>query len=183
VFRLFAKKKKKRAAPEVDPIAIFDGLLEALDRQGREVRRSAATLLALRAQLDRDAMRYRAQVRDLEGRLELSQGDARASRPLGDDLQQVKGALEQTLEASARAESDATLLLETAEALKVKNAELAVERQSAWARLAAGAVVSQALQQRVEEFDRVLRLDAARDEVERAHALAELLREEAAKVR
>jgi hypothetical protein len=43
--------------------------------------------------------------------------------------------------------------------------------------------VSTALRQQVEQFDRVLALDAARDEVERARALADVYRDDADKKR
>jgi hypothetical protein len=91
--------------------------------------------------------------------------------------------LEKTREALANAETNATLLLEVAESLGREVAELKAERQSARARLSAGVEVTEALRTRAAEFERVMKLDAARDEIERAQALADLYREDAAKAR
>ena len=49
----FFKKKDKAAAKPVDPLEAFDAVVESMERQGEELRRSAATLLALKAQFDR----------------------------------------------------------------------------------------------------------------------------------
>jgi transposase-like protein len=102
-----------------------------------------------------------------------------AEKTLRRDLLEAKRLLERTNEAHAQAETDARLLMETAESLGRQLAELQEERQSARARLSAGLMVSDALKQQVAGFDRLMKLDAARDEVEKAHALAELYREDA----
>lgn len=175
---MFGFFKKKKVTPR-DPLAAFDGVIESLERQGREVRRSAATLLALRKELEREGAGHAARQQDLQERLARAGGDDRAERTLRADLVELERSIDQTKTALARAEGDAALLLQTAETLGRKIAELKGERQSARARLSTGLVVSQALQARVDEFDRVLALDAARDEVERAHALAEVCREDA----
>jgi hypothetical protein len=44
--------------------------------------------------------------------------------------------------------------------------------------LAVGGAISTALREQVERFDKLLAVDAARDEIERAHALADIYREE-----
>ncbi|MGZ3461402.1 MAG: hypothetical protein ACXU86_23165, partial [Archangium sp.] len=77
-----------------------------------------------------------------------------------------------------RAEQDGKLLQEAAADLGNRLAELRTERESASARLAVGGLVTGALREQVERFEKVLAVDAARDEVERAHALAEIYREE-----
>ena len=88
---------------------------------------------------------------------------------------------DETLDARGPADEEAALLSDAARAHADRLAELKDERQRARARLSAGVVVSEALQAQVEEVDRVLKLDRARDEIERAHALADIYREDAAK--
>lgn len=174
-------KSKKKPAPVGDPLAVFDGVLESLERQGVEVRRAAATLLALRGELTRDLSKYEARIVELDRRLLEASGSVtaeRALKTLGRDRDEAQRLLGKTGEALAIAQTNATLLLETAEGLTRQVAELREERVSARARLSAGLVVSAALQTKVAEFDRFLKLDAARDEIERAHALAELCRED-----
>lgn len=183
MFGWFSRKKRGARAPApVDPIAAFDGAIVSLERQGAEVRRSAATLLALRAELRRDQQKYAGRLQALDARLELvvRDGDATVEGALNRDRLDAQGMLEKTDEALVDAERNATLLLEAAETLGRQAAELKAERQSARARLSAGLEVSVALQSRAVEFDRLMKLDAARDEIERALALAELYREDSA---
>ncbi len=175
----FFKKKPAVKKEETDPLAVFDAVIASLERQGGEVRKSAATLLALRAELARDQDKYGKRIGDLEARLPRAEGDVSAEKTLRRDLLEAKRLLERTNEAHAQAETDARLLMETAESLGRQLAELQEERQSARARLSAGLMVSDALKQQVAGFDRLMKLDAARDEVEKAHALAELYREDA----
>lgn len=173
-------KKKKRAEEPKDPIAAYDGLIEDLDRQGAEVRKSAATLLALRGELTRDLERYSRRVAEVRERLRVAgeRHDGGAARVLQRDLDEAEELLESTRRALAAAEADAQLLLEAAGELADRAAELRAERTSARARLSVGLAVSSALRARTEKIDRILALDAARDEVERAHALAEVYRED-----
>ncbi len=178
----FFKRKKKSPTPS-DPLAVYDGFIEALERQGAEVRKSAATLLALRADLTRDAEKYATRSKELTARLGTAEAkaDARAVKTLRRDLEEAMHLREQSEKALVLANEDAQLLLEAAADTASRVAELKSERQSARARLASGLVVSAALRQRVEEFNKVVALDAARDEVERAHALADVYREDAHK--
>ena len=175
----FFKKKKKEPATK-DPLAVYDGFIESLERQGSEVRKSAATLLALRGDLTRDVEKYDKRSKDLAGRVRTAEdkGDARASKTLRRDLEEAENMREQSEKALVSANEDAQLLLEAAADTASRVAELKSERQSARARLATGLVVSTALRQQVEEFDKVIALDAARDEVERARALADVYRED-----
>jgi len=177
VFGLFRKKK---AATPADPLGAFDQVIESFERQGAALRRSAATLLALRGQLARDKERYEARGRDIDARVlkAADAGDAKAEKTLRNDRLEAQRMLEQTEAALSKVQVDGALLVEAAEGVGKKLAELKEERQSARARLSADVLVTDALKQQVEHFDRVLRLDEARDEVERAHALAELYREE-----
>ncbi len=185
VFGLFRKRDKKQPAEAKDPLAAFDGVIAAFERQAAEVRKSAATLLALRGELTRDLERYRRRVADTRDRAvkAAERADHKAHATLERDVAEAQRLLEQTEGALARVEGDAQLLAGAAEELRAKVTELKEERQSARARLKAGLVVSDAMKAQVQQFDRVLALDAARDEVERAHALAELYREESDKAR
>jgi phage shock protein A len=182
VFGLFKKKPQKAMASD-GPLAAFDGVLESMERQGQELRKSAATLLTLRAQFTRDEQRYQLQLKALEGRLAeaIDLGDARAETVLRNDARATQLRLEETLKARARADEDASLLTGAVHEHMSRLEELKTERLSAQARLSAGLVVSESLKAQVEEVDRVLKLDRARDEIERAHALADVYREEAAK--
>lgn len=175
-------KRKKQPAP-VDPLSAFDAMVESMERQGAELRKSAATLLTLKARFARDEERYRAQRLELSRRIDEAGelGEAKAEETLRRDLVATELRLEETLRARAQAEEDAGLLADAARRHVERLEALKQERVSAQARLSAGLVVSDALKAQVAEVDRVLALDAARDEVERAHALADIYREDAAK--
>ncbi|HYO58863.1 hypothetical protein [Archangium sp.] len=176
------RKKKTPKKPErpTDPLAAFDQLIEDLERQGAEVRKSAATLLALKGDLARSEERYVKRLEELAKRRAIAdeQGDAKISSTLERDRLQLESLLGTTRESLNRAEQDGRLLLEAAADLGNRVVELRTERESASARLAVGGLVSTALREQVERFEKVLAVDAARDEIERAHALADIYREE-----
>lgn len=178
MFGLFRRKKKP--APPLDPLAAYDQLLEELERQGADVRRSAATLLALRGELTRAIERDRKRIEDAQRRRgeAVARADARAERTMDRDVLELGKQVFASEEALARTQADAELLLELADELGRRASELRAERTSARARFAAGQLVATALQERTKEFKEALIVDAARDEVERAHALAEIYREE-----
>ncbi len=178
-FGLFGKRKKELSRP-ADPLAAFDQLIGTLDRQAAEVRKSAATLLALKADLTRARERYARRLEELTARRATAKArdDVRAVRVLEKDQAEAEDLLASTRDALERAEADGRLLLEAAGELGDRVAELRRERESASARLTAGGIVTQALRERVARFDQALVVDAARDEVERAHALADIYREE-----
>jgi phage shock protein A len=176
----------KRKAPTKkleDPLAIFDAAIASLEQQAGEVRRSAATLLALKGELMRDEEKQRRRLKELDSRLAdaVRAGDAKAQATLEKDRRDATHRLEETAVALARVTEDAELLKETAEELGRQLSELKDERLSAKARMSAGVAVTEALRAQAAQLDRVLKLDAARDEVERAHALADLYREDAKK--
>ncbi|MBN1207313.1 MAG: hypothetical protein JXB05_20685 [Myxococcaceae bacterium] len=175
----FWRRKKKEKKP-ADPLAAFDQLIEDLERQAAEVRKSAATLLALKGELTRSVERYTRRLGDLAERLEVagSRGDVKAMQVFHKDQKETEALLKSTREALERAEKDAQLLLEAANEVGTRVTELRTERQSASARLVAGNLVTGTMREQVERVDRVLALDAARDELERAHQLAEIYREE-----
>lgn len=178
IFGFFRKKKK--AQKPADPLAAFDQLIEDLERQGAEVRKSAATLLALKGELTRSVDRYTRRMAELAERhgVAESRSDIKAMQVLHRDQQQTEALLKSTREALERAEKDSQLLLEAANEVGARVTELRTERQSASARLVAGSLVSGAMREQVERIEKVLAVDAARDEIERAHQLAEIYREE-----
>jgi hypothetical protein len=178
-FGLFKKRTKEPSRP-ADPLAALDQLLENLERQAAEVRKSAATLLALKGDLSRAVDRYTRRLEDLASRRATAEarGDARAVAVLKRDREQAEALRASTRDSLERADSDAKLLLEAAAELADRVVELRRERESAAARLTVGGIVTDALRERVARFEQALVVDAARDEVERAHALADIYREE-----
>lgn len=174
---MFGFFKRKPAAPP-DPLASFDAVLGSMTRQGEALRKSAATLLALKAQLSRDDERLRLLRVEVQARLDQTT-DEQVAQTLRGDLLSAERRREAVLESRVKVEGDAALLLEAAREHTQRLEALAAERATAKATLSAGLVVSDALKAQVEEIDRVLALDKARDEVERAHALAEIYRAEA----
>lgn len=177
---LFKKKKPKEPS---DPLKAYDGMIESLDRQAAQVRRSAATLLALKGELSRDRERYAKRLAEVEARVTTAAAkkDERAERALRRDLEEAKEMQEQCGKALQSANDDAHVLLETAEDLARRARELKSERVSAQARFHSGQVVSGALKAQADEFERVMAIEAARDEVEKARALADIYREETEK--
>lgn len=153
-------------------------MIEQLERQAGLLRRSAATLLALGRELTRSLERYESRRRVLEERRTAAAGDPMASRVLDSDLLEVSRLETVTREALVRAEQDGQVLLESVQQLSHQIAELRLERTSASVRLKVGSVLSGALQAQVARVEQVLAVDAARDEIERAHQLAEIYREE-----
>lgn len=174
------KKTPKKAERPVDPLAAFDQLIEDLERQAAEIRKSAATLLAVRGDLSRNEGRYSKRLEEIARRRAVAdeQGDGKIALALERDRAQTESFLSTTREALNRAEQDGKLLLEAAADIGNRVAELRTERESASARLTVGGLVSTALREQVERFEKVLAVDAARDEIERAHALADIYREE-----
>lgn len=174
--------KRRAKAPPLDPLATFDGVIAALERQAGEVRRSAATLLAFRAELEREVAKQRDRLRAFEARLAEAErlGDDTAMATLGGDRDEARRRItegEASLEGVA---SDARLLKETATSLARQVESLREERLGAQARMATGALVTEAMKAQAAQVERLLKLDAARDEIERAHALADIYREDAA---
>lgn len=176
----FLWKKKAPPKPE-DPLAVFDGVIRSLEQHAGEVRRSAATLLALKGELGRDEAKYRKRLAELEERIADARraGDGKAQAILERDQRDAAKRLEETKVALAAAAGDAELLKQTAEELGRQVADLKDERLSAKARMSAGVLVTDALKAQAAQLERVLKLDAARDEVEKAHALADIYREDA----
>jgi hypothetical protein len=79
----------------------------------------------------------------------------------------------------ARTETDVTQLEEAARRVASQVDGLRSERDLAAARLTAGtALAAEAQRSRADRVRRLVAVDAARDEIERAHALAEVWRED-----
>jgi hypothetical protein len=173
-------KKKQPPKPE-DPLAVFDGVIASLEQQAAQVRRSAATLLALKGELTREQARSEKRLAELSSRLEQAQAadDGKAVATLQRDRHDAERRREETDRALATAVADAALLLETAEGLGRQLQDLRDERLSAKTRMSTGGLVTDALRAHAAQLERVLKLDAARDEVEKAHALADIYREDA----
>ncbi len=174
------KKKSSEGETPRDPLVAYDAAIEDMERHAGAVRRSAATLLALKGELTRDLRRCAEEEAALETRTRLAtaRGDRSVLRTLESDRLDVRRVAIETEAALTSADEDAALLLETAGELARQLAELEAERRSAKARVSVGKVVSEALQARDQKVEQVLALDQARDEVERAHALAQIYREE-----
>jgi hypothetical protein len=178
---VFGFGRKSSARAQANPLAAYDAELEALERQAAEIRKAAATLLAVRGELTRGANAAARQCADLETRLQLArqQSDSLAERRLTRDRDQAQMAVGVGRERLASADDDLAWLLKAASELSKRIGELRLERQLAHARLVTGQAIEKALSEPAEKIERALALDAARDEVERAHALAEIYREEA----
>ncbi|HLT31403.1 MAG TPA: hypothetical protein VK013_15300 [Myxococcaceae bacterium] len=168
-----------RRAPSEDPLQTYDRLINELERQGTTFRQGAATLLSLRTELREALDTARAQSADVEGRLGLARGrpDARAvAGALEGDLRDLKHRVAELDQQLARADADAALLLEGARAIQEDLKRLQAERDHARHTLTVDHTVSTTLRARVERLEASPMLEAARDEVTRAHALAEIYR-------
>lgn len=176
----FGRGKKTAVRPPVDPLAAFDALLEELEDQARDVRKSAATLLTARAELRRSVERYERMLKELTARQRLakSRHDARAFGVLERDRAVAERQRDASHAALAQIEVDAELLTATAERLRGQTEDLRLERTSASARLVSGRAVYDSLREQADRFKHAVQLDAARDEIEKAHALADIYRDE-----
>jgi hypothetical protein len=175
---MFGFFRRKPPKPK-DPLAVYDAALEDLSREGSAIRRSAATLLALRSELLRNLEKQKGQEAALRQRMEEARAreDLLCLQTLTRDLELLAPRREANEAALAKAEADAATLTETAEALQREQSDLRAERETAHAQLALGQAIHTAFVAPV-RLERTLALEAARDEVERAHALAEIYREE-----
>ena len=179
-FDLFRRKRKP-----TDPLAAYDARLDALAQRAQLLRKSAATLLAVRRDLDRRLDAFAAKERDAQARAEAARqaGDPQAAEVLANDALARERDRDALAIQRERVATDAQDLTDAVGALNAEFEQLSRERDAAQVALAAGQVVSAAQPALTERFDQVLKLDAARDEVERAHALAEIHRDDAARRR
>jgi phage shock protein A len=179
--RLLRRLKLLRARERpADPLVAYDALLEDLQRQAAQLREAAATLLTARAHLEREIQRQRRNAREMSARAGSASaaGDPPSERVLRRDAEVAQHEVKLLEESLARTKSDAAELMEQAGELAARIQELRRERQLAAVSLRATTALAAALRARVDRIDRVVAVDRARDEVERAHALAEIYREE-----
>jgi phage shock protein A len=179
-FRWF--RRRRPPPPPPDPIAAYDDLVSDLDAEAAELRRAAATLLTVRARLEREQTHGETTARTLRDRAEQahSRGDAHAVEVLTADVQRLRRQGDGLAESLARTEADVTALKEAASRVAEQVERLKAERDLAAARFTASSTLAaEAQRSRADRVRRLVAVDAARDEVERAHALAEVWREDA----
>lgn len=172
---------RRKPAPPRDPLQAYDLRLDALGERAALLRKSAATLLAVRRDLDRKLQALQAQLTQAQAQAQRAGEDATLRAVLGGDVERLRRDLEAATGQRARVDQDALALTAAVGTVEDEREQLAREREGASVQLAAtGAVLAArpALEDRVDEL---IQLDAARDEVERAHALAEIYREDAAR--
>jgi phage shock protein A len=165
-----------------DPIEAYDRRIDALSGRGSELRRAAATLLALRGELERGLDAEKGKQREARARLEQARGKSRAdvSAVLSEDLGRATERMEAISNELAQVGEDAKALGFSAKEIEREAEQLRRERSSAAARLSASVTVARAAQAEGDRLDEILALDRARDEVERARALAEVCKEDLA---
>jgi phage shock protein A len=172
---------RRRPAPAPDPIAAYDDLVADLSGEAGELRRAAATLLTVRSRLGRELSGMEQVGRTLRDRADRARvaGDTRTADVLDTDARREDGRATALREELARTESDVEQLEQAARRMADQLDRLRSERDLAAARLTAGtALAAEAQRSRADRIRRLVAVDAARDEVERAHALAEVWRED-----
>ena len=172
---------RRRPPPAPDPIAAYDDLVSDLAGEAAELRRAAATLLTVRSRLGRELSgmeQVARMLRDWADRARAG-GDARTAEVLDADARREDGRAGGIREELARTETDVAQLQEAARRVAGQVDRLRSERDLAEARLTAGtALAAEAQRSRADRIRRLVAVDAARDEIERAHALAEVWRED-----
>lgn len=191
---------RRREPPAPDPLAAYDDLVSDLESEAAELRQAAATLLTARARLGRELERAQKAAEQLRTRAAQSapgagratspfrpadearvgaRADAAAAEVLLHDAERLDRQSEGLREALAQTEVDVEQLKEAAVRVTSQVEQLRNERELARARFTAGtALAAEAMRSRSDRVRRLVAVDAARDEVERAHALAEVWREE-----
>jgi phage shock protein A len=172
---------RRRPAPAPDPIAAYDDLVSDLAGEAAELRRAAATLLTVRSRLGRELSGMEQVARTLRDRADRARagGDGRTAEVLDADARREEGRATGLREELARTETDVAQLEEAARRVAGQVDGLRSERDLAAARLTAGtALAAEAQRSRADRVRRLVAVDAARDEIERAHALAEVWRED-----
>lgn len=171
----------RRAPRKADPLAIYDRQLDGLAKRVQALRRSAASLLAARRELDRKLEAGREKLAALLPRIEQADdaGDRETGAILQSDRARIDREMEHLSEQRLKAGADAEALIEAVGSLEQQREALAREREDAQLRVAAAAEWDTAHGALASRFDEVIALDSARDEVERAHQLAQIYREEA----
>ena len=137
---VFGFFKRKAPAPPANPLALFDGAIEAAERDAGELRKSAATLLAHRGTLERQVAQLESERKAVGAKLDEAAraADDRAARLFEADLGRVDAGLSAAQEALARASADAELLVEGARETSARVEALRAERARGAAPIAAG---------------------------------------------
>ena len=172
---------RRRPPPAPDPIAAYDDLVSDLAGEAAELRRAAATLLTVRSRLGRELPGMEQVARTLRDRADRARGggDLRTAEVLEGDSNREDRRAEGLRAELARTETDVAQLEQAARRVAGQVDRLRSERDLAVARLAAGtALAAEAQRSRADRIRRLVAVDAARDEIERAHALAEVWRED-----
>jgi phage shock protein A len=173
----------KRETEPVDPVRAFEQRIDALAARAGALRKSAATLLTVRRDLDRQLESTAKNVETAKANQAKAteSGDAQAAEVLGADRERFERDREHLQAQRDKVATDATALTEAVRGIEGDLEQLRRERDSARVQLAASNVLARSRPALEDRVDELLQLDAARDEVERAHALAEIYKEDAAK--
>jgi chromosome segregation ATPase len=171
---------RKPAAPS-DPLRAYDARLDALAERAALLRRSAATLLAVRRDLDRKLLALQQRTTHARAQAERARDEPDVRAVLEADLERLGRDGEALTLQRARVDQDALALTGAVGTVEQERETLSREREGAQVQLAATGAVLAARPALEDRIDELIRLDAARDEVERAHALAEIYREDAAR--
>jgi phage shock protein A len=172
---------RRRPPPTPDPIAAYDDLVSDLAAEAAELRRAAVTLLTVRSRLGRELSGMEQVAHTLRDRADRARagGELRTAEVLEGDARREDGRAQALREELSRTETDVAQLEEAARRVAGQVDRLRSERELAAARLTAGtALAAEAQRSRADRIRRLVAVDAARDEVERAHALAEVWRED-----
>ena len=171
----FAKPK----SVEDDPVKAYDRRLDTLTSRAAELRRTAATLLAARGEIDRALKAAQSAEEQARSRLAQAAGRADIVQVLESDIARAQERAKPLADERVRIDVEAKGLSETVAKVEAEAEALRRERDSVAARLAASRSVAEASGKVLSEnFGEMAALERARDEVERAHALADVVRED-----
>src|SRR5690349_13663367 len=159
--------RRRPRAQEESPLAVFDRLIEDLERRSALLRKSAVALLALRGELTRELEDGRRRKMELEHRQEeaVHAGDGRAEAVLVEDVARLSQTEAAATASLARTEADAELLTEAAKEMAERLRQLRAERSNAKVRASLAEEASVALAAQAEKFEHILSLENARDEL------------------
>jgi hypothetical protein len=176
------KKRFAKAPVEDDPVKAFDQRLDTLSARASELRRSAATLLAARGEIDRAIVTAKGAQEQARERLAQAAGRKDIEAVLQADAERAGERQKALVEQREKLETEAKALAETVGKVEAEAEVLRRERAAVQARWTASRTVTEASNKvLVDSFGEMAALERARDEVERAHALAEISREDLAK--
>jgi chromosome segregation ATPase len=162
-----------------DPVKAYDRRLDTLTARAADLRRSAATLLAARGEVDRALKAAQAGEEQARARLAQAQGRPDVVKVLEGDLALAQDRQKPLSDERERIDAEAKNLAETVGKVESEAEALRRERDAVAARLAASRSMTEASSRVLSDnFSEMTALERAREEVERAHALADLARED-----